>query len=75
MGGKPPAPSGPVAIEIAGRTAMLLVSLAQEMGAKTPGEVVAQALGLLQTVRQAKSRGQRILLHDPQTGRDIDLAL
>lgn len=75
MGGKPPAPSGPVAIEIPGRTAMLLVSLAQEMGAKTPGEVVAQALGLLQTVRQAKSRGQRILLHDPQTGRDIDLAL
>jgi hypothetical protein len=75
LGDKPPAASGPVAIEIPGRTAMLLVSLAQEMGVKTPGEVVAQALGLLQTVRQAKSRGQRILLRDPQTGRDIDLAL
>jgi hypothetical protein len=75
LGDKPPAASGPVAFEIPGRTAMLLVSLAQEMGVKTPGEVVAQALGLLQTVRQAKSRGQRILLRDPQTGRDIDLAL
>lgn len=73
--GQPPADAGPMSIEIPGRTAMLLVSLAQELGAKTPGEVVAQALGLLQTVRQAKSRGHRILLRDPQTGRDIDLAL
>lgn len=66
---------GPVSIEIPGRTAMLLVTLAQELGAKTPGEVVGQALGLLETVRQAKARGQRIVLRDPATGREIDLAI
>lgn len=66
---------GPVSIEIPGRTAMLLVSLAKELGASTPGQVVAQALGVLQTVQQAKARGQRVVLRDPATGREIDLAL
>ncbi|MBK6915768.1 MAG: hypothetical protein IPH07_00065 [Deltaproteobacteria bacterium] len=65
----------PMQIEIPGKTAMLLVTLAQELGAKTPGEVIGQALGLLQMVRQAKTRGQRILLRDPDSGREIDLAL
>lgn len=71
----PAGESGPVAIEIPGKTAMLLVSLATELGARTPGEVVAQALGLLQLVRQAKARGQRIVLRDPATGQETDLAL
>ncbi len=66
---------GPTSIEIPGKTAMLLVSLAQEIGAKTPGEVVMQALGLMQTIRQAKARGHRIILRDPATGREVDLAL
>lgn len=66
---------GPVSIEIPGRTAMLLVELAKQLQAKTPGEVVGQALGLLQTVQQAKAQGQRIVLRDPATGREIDLAL
>lgn len=66
---------GPTTIEIPGKTALLLIKIAQEIGAKTPGEVVAQALGVLQTVRQARAAGQRILLRDPKTGRDIDLAL
>ena len=64
-----------MAVEVPGKTAMLLVTLAQEIGAKTPGEVIGQALGLLQLVRQAKARGHRILVRDPATGRDIDLAL
>lgn len=66
---------GPTTIEIPGRTAMLLVSLAQELGAKTPGEVVMQALGVLQTIRRARAQGQRVILRDPATGREIDLAL
>jgi hypothetical protein len=66
---------GPTSIEIPGKTAMLLVSLAQEIGAKTPGEVVMQALGLMQTIRQAKARGHRIILRDPASGREVDLAL
>ncbi len=66
---------GPTRIEIPGRTAVLLVQLAQELGARTPGEVVAQALGLLHTVRRARTDGQRVLLRDPATGREIDLAL
>ncbi len=66
---------GPVSIEIPGRTAMLLVELAKQLGAQTPGQVVGQALGLLQTVQQAKARGQRIVLRDPKTGSEIDLAL
>jgi len=65
----------PVTIEIPGRTAALLVTLAQDLGATTPGEVVMQALGVLRTLRQAKAAGQRILLRDPATGREIDLAL
>lgn len=70
-----PGDPGPVAIEIPGKTAMLLVLLATELGAKAPGEVVGQALGLLQLVRQAKARGQRIILRDPATGHEVDLAL
>jgi len=66
---------GPTSIEIPGKTAMLLVSLAQEIGAKTPGEVVMQALGIMQTIRQAKARGHRIVLRDPESGREVDLAL
>lgn len=66
---------GPVSVEIPGRTAMLMVELAKQLGAETPGQVVAQALGLLQTVQQAKAKGQRIVLHDPASGRDVDLAL
>jgi len=67
--------TGPVAVEIPGRTAMLLVTLAKEIGARTPGQVVAEALGLLQTVREARKRGQRIVLRDPRTGHEVDLAL
>jgi hypothetical protein len=70
-----PGEAGPISIEIAGKTAMLLVSLATEIGARAPGDVVAQALGLLQMVRQAKARGQRIVLRDPATGHEVDLAL
>jgi hypothetical protein len=74
-GNEPASDPGPMSIEIPGKTAMLLVKLAAELGAKTPGQVVAHALGLLQTVREAKARNQRIVLKDPQTGREIDLAL
>ena len=66
---------GPTSIEIPGKTAMLLLSLAQEIGAKTPGEVVMQALGLMQTIRQAKAKGHRFIVRDPATGREVDLAL
>lgn len=70
----PAGQAGPMQIEIPGKTGMLLVELAQELGAKTPGEVVGQALGLLQMVRQAKKNGQRVVLKGAD-GREIDLAL
>jgi hypothetical protein len=66
---------GPTQIEIPGKTALLLVHLAQELGVRTPGEVVMQALGVLQTVREARAAGHRIVLRDPNTGREVDLAL
>lgn len=66
---------GPVSVEIPGRTAILMVELAKRLGAQTPGQVVAQALGLLQTVHEATAQGQRVVLRDPKTGREIDLAL
>lgn len=72
---EPPADPGPVTIEIPGKTAMLLVKLAQDLGAKTPGEVVGQALGLLQMLRAASGSGRRVLLRDPETGHETDLAL
>ncbi len=64
-----------MSIEIPGKTAMLLVDLAQSMGAKTPGEVVLQALGVLRTLRHAAHGGKRVILRDPQTGHETDLAL
>ena len=64
---------GPVAIEIPEKTAILLMTLAQQLGASTPGAVVAQALGLLQLVQQAKARGQRIVIKDGD--REIDRGL
>ena len=66
---------GPMQIEIPGKTALLLVRLAQELGAQTPGEVVMQAVGVLQTIRQAKAGGRRIILRDPTSGHEVDLAL
>ena len=54
---------------------MLLIELAKQLDAQTPGQVVAQALGILQTVQQAKAQGQRVVVRDPTTGREIDLAL
>ena len=65
----------PVTVEIPGRTALLLLSLAKDLGVSTPGEVVMQALGVLQTLRQAKAAGQRVLLRDPSTGAEVDVAL
>ena len=65
---------GPVAIEIAGRTAILLTRLAEQVGARTPGEIVAQAVGLLSIVLDAKHSGRRIIIRDPGTGQETDLA-
>jgi len=66
---------GPMAVEIPGKTAVRLARVAQEIGARTPGEVVGQAIGLLQLLLQAKSRGQRVIIRDPQTGHEVDLAV
>lgn len=72
---EPAADPGPMTIEIPGKTALLLVDLAQAVGAKTPGDVVLQALGLLRTLRHAAAGGKRVILRDPETGRETDLAL
>ncbi len=72
---EPPVDPGPITIEIPGKTALLMVKLAQDVGAKTPGDVVLQALGLLQTLRVAARGGKRIILRDPQTGHETDLAI
>jgi hypothetical protein len=66
---------GPVAVEIPGKTAVRLAKVAQEVGARAPGEVVAQAIGLLQLLLQAKARGQRVIVRDPRTGHEVDLAV
>jgi len=72
---EPPADPGPMAIEVPGKTAMLLVRLAEELGARTPGEVVGQALGLMQMLRVASAGGKRIIVRDPSTGHETDLAV
>ncbi len=72
---EPPGDPGPTTIEIPGKTAMLLVDLAQQVGAKTPGEVIGQALGLMQMLRAASGSGKRVIVRDPETGRETDLAL
>ncbi len=64
-----------MAIEVPGKTAMLLVRLAEELGARTPGEVVGQALGLMQMLRVASAGGKRIIVRDPSTGHETDLAV
>lgn len=64
-----------MSIEIPGKTAMLLVKLAEDLDAKTPGEVIGQALGLMQMLRAAAGGGRRIVVRDPKTGHETDLAL
>lgn len=72
---QPAADPGPMTIEIPGKTALLMVRLAQEVGAKTPGDIVMQALGIMQTLRQAQAGGKRVILRDPDSGVEVDLAI
>ncbi len=66
---------GPTTIELSGKTTLLMVALAQELGLESPSDVVGQALGVMQTILRAKSQRHRVILRDPETGREIDLAL
>lgn len=72
---QPLADPGPMTIQIPGKTALLMIRLAQEVGAKTPGDIVMQALGVMQTLRQAQAGGKRVIIRDPATGTEVDLAI
>lgn len=61
---------GPVKLEISGTSAVLLTHLVEAMGGERgpePGQVLMQALGLLDLAVKARRDGKRLAFYDPET--------
>jgi hypothetical protein len=66
---------GPVSLTISGTSALLLSRLAEATGAAAdPGQVLMQALGLLDLAVKAKRDGKRLAFYDPESGDLSDVA-
>ena len=65
----------PVTVEMNGMAARLLVKLMTDLGTDQPMAVLTRAMGLLEQAVDAKSRGQRLGLYDPPSGRFMDLVI
>jgi hypothetical protein len=65
----------PVTVEMNGTAARLLVKLMADLGTEEPMAVLTRAMGLLEQAMGAKSRGQRLGLYDPPSGRFMDLVI
>ena len=67
----------PVTVTISGTSALLLVRLAEQLGAATTGDggvIVMRALGLLDLALRAKREGKRLAFVDPATGQSSEVA-
>ena len=63
---------GPVSLKISGTSAVLLTRLAEALGPRAgepadPGQVLMQALGLLDLAVKARRDGKRLAFYDPET--------
>ncbi|HTA21248.1 MAG TPA: hypothetical protein VK989_18275 [Polyangia bacterium] len=65
----------PVMVEMNGQAAKLLIKLMSDLGTDQPMAVLSRALGVLEQAIGAKSRGQRLGVYDPPTGRFMDLVI
>ena len=58
-----------------GQAARLLAKLMADLKTEQPMAVLTRALGLLEQGMAAKTRGQRLGIYDPASGRFMDLVV
>lgn len=64
-----------VNVQVNGQAAALLVKLMSDLQTEQPMAVLTRALGMLEQALAAKSRGQRLGVYDPESGRFMDLVV
>jgi len=64
-----------VNVEVNGQAAALLVKLMGDLKTDQPLAVLSRALGVLEQAIAAKSKGQRLGVYDPASGRFMDLVI
>ena len=67
--------TAPVMVEMNGTAAQLLVKLMGDLGTEDPMAVLTRALGMLEQAVAAKTRGHRLGVYDPDSGRFMDVVL
>jgi hypothetical protein len=58
---------GPVSLKISGTSAVLITRLGEALGTDDGGQVLMQALGLLDLAVKARRDGKRLAFYDPET--------
>ena len=64
-----------VNVQVNGQAAALLVKLMGDLKTEQPLAVLTRALGMLEQALSAKTKGQRLGVYDPATGRFVDLVI
>jgi hypothetical protein len=64
-----------VNVEVNGQAAALLVKLMGDLKTEQPMAVLTRALGMLEQALAAKTKGQRLGVYDPGSGRFMDLVI
>jgi hypothetical protein len=64
-----------VNVQVNGQAAALLVKLMGDLKTDEPLSVLSRALGMLEQALSAKSKGQRLGVYDPASGRFVDLVI
>ena len=64
-----------VQVEMNGQAARLLAKLMADLKTEQPMAVLTRALGLLEQGMAAKTRGHRLGIYDPASGRFMDLVV
>ena len=64
-----------VMVEMNGQAARLLAKLMADLKTEQPMAVLTRALGLLEQGMAAKTRGHRLGIYDPASGRFMDLVV
>ena len=64
-----------VNVEVNGQAAALLVKLMGDLKTEQPMSVLTRALGVLEQAMSAKSKGHRLGVYDPASGRFVDLVI
>lgn len=65
----------PVQVMIGGTTGVLLLRLMEALGTEDGGGVISRALGLFDLVLRKQREGLRLVLIDPRTGQESEVAI